>query len=302
MRLDGFLKPQYLLHPKQLLRRVGWEFRIRPKGPRRVMLPWGLPLIIDPRDNICEDIWLHGVYDLALTEVLWRLAEHGDVVIDVGANIGYTASIFCARAGRTGQVYAFEAHPAVFELMLRNVCLWQGYPESAKIITLQIGVSDRDGEGYLGVPAYFDRNNGTSVIVEDIEQVGKSVLPIRLTRLDSIVPKATPIALMKVDVEGHELRVFGGMGDLLKSRLVRDIVFEETSAYPAATHRFLEAVGYSLFGLKSTFGGVRLVAPDRPNSASYFAPNYIATCEPQRLQDVFRSKGWRSLASPARYR
>jgi FkbM family methyltransferase len=260
------------------------------------MLPWGLPLIIDTRDNICEDIWLHGVYDLGLTEALWRLSSPGDVIIDVGANIGYTASIFCARVGRSGQVYAFEPHPTVFRMMQRNIDRWQSYPDAPQIIAWQLGVSDRDRRGFLQIPAYFDRNNGTSTVIEDGVQTQTDTIEITLTRLDSLIPNAAPISLLKVDVEGHEIKVFAGMGNLLGSQLVRNIVFEETSAYPAATHKLLESAGYSLFAFETTVWGLRLVAPSHAIRPSNFAPNYIATCEPQRLQKVFGSNGWRCLA------
>ena len=298
--LKGLLKPQYILHPKQILRRIAWAVGMRPRTPRAVMLPWGLPLLIDSRDNIGENIWLHGIYDLALTEALWRLTQRDDTAVDVGANIGYTASILCAQVGKNGKVYTFEPHPQLFQALLRNVESWKVHPNSGEIIAQEVAVSARNGKGCLKFFADFDRNNGTSAITENVEDSTKNVLPVRLARLDSIIPEGTPIAVLKVDVEGHELEVFRGLGKLLESKVIRDIVFEETSAYPGPTHQYLQSAGYSVLGLESNFWGVQLVPPDRVKVNPYFPSNYIATCERARAEDVFQSRGWCSLGGGSR--
>ena len=257
--------------------------------------PWQLPLIIDTQEAIGRAIWLQGVYDPIVTEVLWRLTQLGDFVIDVGANFGYTASIFSARAGGQGRVYAFEPHPLVYDLLRQNASEWGRLGDAAKVFISPTGISDRDGDASLHLNADFAMNRGGSSIQEDRREPGGETLLIKINRLESVIPRTNPIAVMKVDVEGHELKVFSGMGALLHLKLVRDIVFEEKSPYPAQTHRFLEAAGYTLFGLDSTFWGVRLVPPDSPNHQKYFEPNFIATLDQKWVEKTFHSKGWKSL-------
>ena len=58
-----------------------------------VHLPWGLQLRIDPRESIGSAVWRLGLYDLAVSETLWRLTSPGDLTVDVGANIGHMTSI-----------------------------------------------------------------------------------------------------------------------------------------------------------------------------------------------------------------
>jgi len=54
---------------------------------------------IDPQEALGNNIASQGLYELGVTETLWRLTESGDLAIDAGANIGYTASILGVRAG-----------------------------------------------------------------------------------------------------------------------------------------------------------------------------------------------------------
>jgi FkbM family methyltransferase len=67
-----------------------------------------------------------GVYDLPVTETLWRLTELGDLGVDAGANIGYTASVLAVRAGPAGLVVAFEPHPVLRAELAANIARWAG--------------------------------------------------------------------------------------------------------------------------------------------------------------------------------
>lgn len=296
MGFSGLFKPQYLLQPRQLLRRVQWQFGLRPPRHKSVLTPWKLPLIIDTEEAIGQSIWLQGVYDLLVTEVLWRLTQPGDCAIDVGANFGYTASIFSARAGRHGCVYAFEPHPVVYDLLRENTAAWKNIPEVATVSISPIAVSDRDGDASLHVPPDFKSNRGLSSMQQD-RGLGADAVTVKVSRLENVIPRAIGVAVMKVDVEGHELSVFAGMGALLHSKFVRNIVFEEEHPYPAQTHKFLEDAGYTIFGLHSTFRGIRLVAPDSPNRVVNFAPNFIATLDQGRIVSIFSHYGWKCLAA-----
>jgi hypothetical protein len=50
-----------------------------------------------------------------------RFLAPGDVVLDVGAYIGTHALAFAERVGPGGHVYSFEAQPASFALLVRNL-------------------------------------------------------------------------------------------------------------------------------------------------------------------------------------
>ena len=47
--------------------------------------------------------------------------KKGDVVIDIGAHIGYYTVLFAKLVGPKGRVFAFEASPTNFEILKKNV-------------------------------------------------------------------------------------------------------------------------------------------------------------------------------------
>ena len=75
-------------------------------------MPWGLQMQIRPNDYIGSCIWGRGIYDLGVSEAIWRLLDKDDLAIDVGANIGHMTGIMARRVGPKGAVIAFEPHPA----------------------------------------------------------------------------------------------------------------------------------------------------------------------------------------------
>src|SRR5262245_37976665 len=60
-----------------------------------------------------------GDYAPELTSLLPRLLRRGDVVVDVGANIGYIAAVALSAVGREGEVHAFEPVTRHFERLER---------------------------------------------------------------------------------------------------------------------------------------------------------------------------------------
>ncbi|WP_203409333.1 hypothetical protein [Archangium violaceum] len=96
-------KPEYLYRPQQLLQRFRALLTQEPETEQIFLLPWGLPLIANPRDTIGRAVWHLGLYDLLVSETLWRLISPGEQVLDVGANIGHMASVMAARTGPTGR-------------------------------------------------------------------------------------------------------------------------------------------------------------------------------------------------------
>ena len=71
-------KPEYLFRPQQLLRRL---LALRTPGlgrERTFPLPWGLPLTVDSQDTIGRAVWHLGLYDLLVSETLWRLISPGE--------------------------------------------------------------------------------------------------------------------------------------------------------------------------------------------------------------------------------
>lgn len=135
----------------------------------------------------------------------------GDVVIDIGANIGFFTLISLAEVGPTGKVYSIEAHPRIFGYLKGNISAnnFKNY----KIYNLALG--EKRGLILFSDESHDDLNTITH---------GDEGIEIQMVRLDDLDIKEESIALLKIDVEGYEKFVLQGATKFL--RRVQCIFFE----------------------------------------------------------------------------
>lgn len=291
--------PPYLFQPQQAVKRLWREYFWRAEAQRTVRLPWGLCISINPQDELSRAIASHGLYELAVTETLWKLTDKSDLVVDAGANIGYMTSVLAVASGRAGKVVSFEPHPAMFETLRANVGAWATDKRCAAIVIHEVALGDRNGKATLRVNEKFSENNGIAYVYTG-EETNPGDLQVTMRTLDSVIDEERTIGVLKIDVQGFEMSVLTGSMRLLKSRAIRDIVFEEEGAFPAATHKFLQTFGYAIFGIEQTLTGVRLSdSVTQSSSPAYAPPNYLATLEPNRAKQRLIGKFWSSFG-PAR--
>src|SRR5258708_38396528 len=188
------------------------------------------------------------------------------------------ASIVNVRVGRSGKVYCFEPHPQVAAELRHNVALWS-YGQSCSI--WQTAVGESSGPGSLFVPEYFSNNYGISSVSPRAEVGANIEIPIEIVALDDVIPKSITLAVVKIDVEGHELSVLKGMQNILESRRVQYIVFEEIAPFPALTHVFLADQGYATYGIEYKVDGIRFMPSSQPTTNDI--PVYLATREPPEV-------------------
>lgn len=136
-------------------------------------------------------------------------------VVDVGANIGSCALTLAATRG-VGVVHAFEPVPANFELLRRSASF---FPRGRAALQLyNNAVSDTANETvFFSVAAH---NEGNSVDVGTHDTAGNNVFATTV-RLDDVFAHHLAdadgdarLSLMKIDVQGDELRVVRGAARL----------------------------------------------------------------------------------------
>jgi FkbM family methyltransferase len=183
------------------------------------------PIAVYAFDHVGRAVAQWGRYEREELELLMRaLAGRlvpGGVCLDIGANVGNHALFF---ADHFDEVLAFEPHPRTFALLQFNAQL------KPNVRCFDIGLSDRAGVAQLSVPA---GNAGMATLHGDAGVHGAATVataPCRLERADDLPAlQGRHVALMKVDVEGHEAAVLRGARALLaRDRPV--VVFEQTEA------------------------------------------------------------------------
>lgn len=172
-------------------------------------------------------------YELDQLKRVEKYIKKGDVILDVGANMG-NHSLYWANEGKAKKIYAFEPLPEAFDILKTNVEInnLQG-----KVIPLNIGLSSKKTNGRAFV--LVDDNIGGTSISQDPEG------NLKLERLDDIIFDEQHIDLVKIDVEGHELYVLqGARNTLLKYKPV--IYIEIWNENVVKVHDYLTKMGYIL--------------------------------------------------------
>lgn len=294
-------KPHYVFRPSQLARRIARSSR-RDRDAREfeeARLPWGATIAVRPEDEIGSLILRLGVFDLCVSEAIWRLLDPGATAVDAGANIGHMTSVMATRVGARGAVFAFEPHPVTFGELSSNVARWRADPRTGDIRLHELALSDRGGTARLGAPADFDSNRGSVGLLGESDAGARagSVHEVALARLDEVVD--AQVGVLKIDVEGHELEVLRGAGRLLSAGRVRDVLFEEWDTPPTPVTTFLENEGYALFSMDQALLGPSIgPAGARSGRRGHQAPSYLATRDPARALSRLRRRGWAVLGTP----
>lgn len=158
------------------------------------------------------------------------------IAVDVGANIG-NHTLFLAR--RFECVYAFEPHPALFQILQGN-CAWNGVKN---VQCINSALSDTSGKMYLGQE--LSNNSGTFSLNHEKSPSDQEVV---VERGDSILQGVKhPVALIKVDVEGFENEVLNGLQRIIKKHSPV-VWFEARDSLSAeATINLLRKWGYCEF-------------------------------------------------------
>ena len=161
----------------------------------------------------------YGTYEQSEAKVMEEKIKGGNIVVDVGANIGLHTLNMARIVGNTGQVFAFEPDPSNFKILGKNVKV-NNYKN---IILEQKAVGDKHGRATL----YQSDDPGRHRIFPQTKAKGQ--VQVELTSLDkyfidsNLVDK---INFIKIDVEGLEFSVLKGMKNILKNNKKIKMIFE----------------------------------------------------------------------------
>ena len=169
-------------------------------------------------------------------DLIYRLLDPGAEAIDAGAHVGLMSAIMALRVGPSGCVHSFEPNPAVYAKLSANAGRINARLGSVVIRTHDLALSDSARQAQLFLPDDWSKNTG----VARLDATGNAAATVECRTLDDFGDDSgiTSPALMKIDVEGHELAVLRGAPRTLAQ--LRDVVFEDFGAYPTPAMALLE--------------------------------------------------------------
>lgn len=165
-----------------------------------------------------------------LIAIYWRLVQPGELVFDIGANVGEFTRAFLSIASRVVAVEP-QAEIAVY------------IPEQATVLVKAIG-SKPGRERFwacTGAPALSTMSELCRDLAPPVANTSYEEREVEVTTMDALIEEYGEPAFAKIDVEGWEPEVLSGL-----SRPLRGLSFEVHNFQPAkaeACIAILDALG-----------------------------------------------------------
>ncbi|MEZ4818186.1 MAG: FkbM family methyltransferase [Flavobacteriaceae bacterium] len=192
-------------------------------------------ILVYTKDFIGEEIYAFGLYEKGNINIMlncldFPTEEHS--ILDVGANIGNHTLQFSKHFK---EVYAFEPNLLAFDVLKLNTVGIQN------IKLFNYGLSNKNGEAFLKIPEY---NIGGATVVNERDSEKNKIL---LKKGDDVIN--FPFAVMKMDIEGHELKAIEGLAEtLIKHKPILFLEFlNKTGTGDMIIINLLKNLGYTNF-------------------------------------------------------
>ena len=180
--------------------------------------------------------------------------QPGDIVVDIGANLGRYTVIAAKKVRNEGRVISIEANPAIFDLLTKNIQL----NELTNVIALNYAVFSEKTKIKFFVNNDL-RNNQYGTINSDIDNFANKGLEqhvyVDANTVDSILSensiKIQDVKWIKIDVEGAEFDVIKGSKELITNAKNLTLIVEIHNLSNGTTYHkeikdFLESFGYKI--------------------------------------------------------
>jgi len=222
------------------------SFLKQSPGNQKIHLINNMKMLIDDKDSL--GLSSDNAFEPLETQWVKNLISTGDIVLDIGANIGYYSLLFSSLVGEKGQVYAFEPESSNYKLLEKNLQL----NNITNVKTFQKGVSDKNATGIL----YLCEDNKGMHRAYPSLLCGDGV-DIDLVRLDSFFEQnAIQFNFIKMDIEGYEYLALKGMQKLIKNSQKLNLLMEfspssmvECGHDPIKCIELLENYSFTIYAL-----------------------------------------------------
>ena len=136
--------------------------------------------------------------------VLKNEIKQGDILLDIGSNIGFYAVILSKQVGNTGKVHCFEPDKTNFEHLKKSVC------NLKNVILNNVAVTDNNGQIEMFISHRLNVDHRTY----KPEKYDLSYFVNAIT-IDQYLGTSSKVDFIKIDIQGAELSALKGMVNTL---------------------------------------------------------------------------------------
>ena len=178
----------------------------------------GISYKVDLKESVDRGIFLLGWEPLTIEWLSLNL-HSGDVVIEVGANVGAHSLIISSVIGEDGHLYAFEPTDYAFEKLIENFNLNPGLQKNTDLIKSFVSNKQGTKKNYKIRSSWKINKTKSSADQMDENFYGEVI------NIDDFFKDISKINFIKIDVDGFDYKVLQGGEETIKHH--QPIVFVE---------------------------------------------------------------------------
>ncbi|MEC9369127.1 MAG: FkbM family methyltransferase [Pseudomonadota bacterium] len=200
-------------------------------------------MLLDMHDRgISRSLLLFGTREVEHKIILERVLKPGMTVFVIGAYFGYYALMDLGLIGSSGKLVAIEPSPTNVALLKRNLSL-NGHKS---VPVIETAISDKPGERLFhlsrqsNLGTFHDTGSG-------VRHLSGESIPVRTMTVPEIAAQHGAPDLIRMDVEGHEVEVIGGMLEHIRKRKLAPMILFETHLSRYSPEHDMAAILKALF-------------------------------------------------------
>lgn len=212
--------------------------------PKTVRVTEGV-ITLHSKDPVISGALAFGVYEPFQIETFRTQVQAGDVVLDIGANIGLYTVIAAGRVGEAGAVFSFEPEDENYALLTKNIKA-NNFTNTQAV---NCAVSNENGTATLSLA---EDNKGNHSLLSPT--ISGATQQVTIVRIDDWLRenKVEKVNVIKMDIQGAEPHALEGMRETMTYTPILFIEYEpallRTAAHdPIQMLTGLQSYGYDLY-------------------------------------------------------
>jgi FkbM family methyltransferase len=181
-----------------------------------------------------------------------KFIKKGDLVIDIGANIGDTTVPMALAAGSSGTTLGFDPNPYVYRILETNASLNR---EKQNIVPLLYAITVKDEDFYYVSSEASFSNGAISPTKNSVH--GKFIFPEKIKGINLLVlleqrysERLKQFSFIKIDTEGYDKEIIKSIPDLIekyKPTIVAESFGDNTPEEKVELYNVIKQHGYEIF-------------------------------------------------------
>lgn len=186
-----------------------------------------------------------GRYEVPKHDAIESLLKPGQVFVDVGVNKGDFTLLAAKLVGAGGAVLSFEPEAENCKWIRQSIEL-NGY-KNARLF--ELALSDENGSAQL----FIGKKSGWHTLLPNQKNADQGAVTVKTQTLDSLLSEqdfTRPIDMMKIDVEGAEVKVLRGARKTIAGspNLIMFLdIHPHLGVNPQEVFAFLNELGFNVF-------------------------------------------------------